>query len=164
MTNQMDLVPDYKNEFLGSFTVKRVIGIVGSEAIKFTPDTETQAKRIIINLLSRPGVTGYSSGHCHLGGIDIWTEEIGDLLGLERFIYPPANKSWETGYRPRNLQIVVASTEVHCITVKELPPTYTGMRFDYCYHCHTSEHVKSGGCWTALQAQKKGKLALWHVI
>jgi len=143
---------------------KFVMGIVGSESIKFTPETEARAKDCIRALLQLDHVTGYSSGHCHLGGIDIWTEEIGDEFGLERFIYPPKTQSWETGYKPRNLQIVKAFDEVHCVTVRELPATYKGMRFDYCYHCHTDQHVRSGGCWTALQAQKRGKPAYWHVI
>lgn len=152
---------------------KRVIGIVGSEAIKFTSETEAKAKEIIrallrgLNSLGYPSglnITGYSSGHCHLGGIDIWTEEIGDELGIIKYIFPPKTQSWETGYKPRNLQIVEASTEVHCITVRKLPADYKGMRFDGCYHCHTKDHVKSGGCWTALHAKKKGKPAFWHVI
>jgi hypothetical protein len=141
-----------------------VIGIVGSESIKFTPETEAAAKKIIRDLLTRPGVTGVSSGACHLGGIDAWAEEIGKELGLDLFIYPPKTQSWETGYKPRNLQIVKASDEVYCITVKELPLNYKGMRFDYCYHCKTRDHVKSGGCWTAKQAQKKGKFATWYVV
>lgn len=141
-----------------------IIGIVGSEGKKFTPETEQQAKHQIRLILSKPGVIGYSSGHCHLGGIDIWVEEIGRELGLEPFIFPPKNQFWETGYKPRNILIAKASDEVHCITVKTLPPNYVGMKFDFCYHCNTNSHVKSGGCWTAKYAQKLGKPAFWHVI
>lgn len=142
----------------------RVIGIVGVEAAKLDAAHEADARAIIRILLTQPDVMGYSSGHCHLGGIDILTEEIGEELNLEPFIYPPPTKSWETGYKPRNIQIVNASTEVHCITVKELPSDYKGMRFKHCYHCDTNEHIKSGGCWTAKYAKKKGKPAFWHVI
>ena len=144
--------------------LKYVVGIVGSEAIKFTPETEKKAKQIIRNLLTRSEVTGYSSGHCHLGGVDIWTEEIGNELGLEPFIFPPKDLSWHFGYKPRNLQIARASDELHCITLKELPASYIGMRFDYCYHCKTKDHVKSGGCWTLKQGEKIGKKAAWHII
>lgn len=144
--------------------MSRVIGIVGSEAAKFTLVTELKARKIIHQLLTQPGVTGVASGACHLGGIDIWAEEIGDELGLDTFIYPPKILNWAAGYRPRNLQIVKASDELHCITLKELPAGYTGMSFSYCYHCCTAGHVKSGGCWTALQAKKQGKPAYWHVI
>lgn len=140
-----------------------IIGIVGSEAAKFTEATENCAKALIVELLTRPGVTGYSSGHCHLGGIDIWTEEIGDALELTSLIYPPKSRYWEW-YKVRNIQIAKASTEVHCITLRELPSSYHGMKFKLCYHCGTDSHVKSGGCWTAKYAQRIGKPAYWHVI
>ncbi len=54
-----------------------IVGIVGSEAAKFTAETEEAAKAVIADLLTRPGVTGYSSGHCHLGGIDTWQKRLG---------------------------------------------------------------------------------------
>lgn len=143
-----------------------IYGIVGSEAAKFTPETEAEAKRIIRMILTRPNATGYSSGHCHLGGIDIWTEEIGKELGLEGFVYPAQTRVWGTvgGYKNRNIKIVGASDEVHCITVRTLPAGYTGMKFAYCYHCHTNTHVKSGGCWTMKYAIKAGKPGILHVI
>jgi len=140
------------------------LGIVGSEAAKFTPETESVARAIITALLTAPGVTGISSGACHLGGIDVWAEEIGRFWGLDLYIFPPKNRTWSTGYKPRNLLIVEASDEVHCITLKELPTGYAGMRFKLCYHCGTDTHTKSGGCWTAKMAQKAGKKAAWHII
>lgn len=142
----------------------RIVGIVGSEAAKFNWHTEMAAKKVIHDILSQFDVYAVSSGHCHLGGIDIWAEEIAMTLGLESFIYPPPTKSWETGYKLRNLQIVNKSTEIHCITIKDYPPEYNGMRFNYCYHCKANNHIKSGGCWTAKQAQKIGKPAYWHYI
>ena len=54
-----------------------------------------------------------------------------------------------------------------CITVKELPINYRGMRFPQgCYHCKTppESHVKSGGCWTALQARKMGKQTRLEIL
>lgn len=146
-----------------------VVGIVGSEAAKFTPETEKRAREIIRSILIRPGITAVSSGHCHLGGIDIWAEEIAKELGVFEdgfFIFPPKDLTWSGGYRPRNLQIVGASNEVHCITIRDYPPNYSGMRFNYCYHCgrNGEKHVKSGGCWTALQAKRRGKYAQWHII
>lgn len=145
-----------------------VVGIVGSESAKFTRETEKRAREIIRSILLKPGVTAVSSGHCHLGGIDIWAEEEAKSLGLFAhgvFIFPPKDHTWSNGYRPRNLQIARASDEVHCITIQDYPPDYTGMRFSHCYHCgYDEKHVKSGGCWTALQAKKMGKVAIWHVI
>jgi hypothetical protein len=144
-----------------------IIGIVGSEAAKFTPETEAKAKDLIRRILTQPlipAISGFSSGHCHLGGIDIWTEEIGFELGLRPYIFPPRSQSWETGYKPRNIQIAETSDEVHNITLKRLPESYKGMKFDFCYHCNTNEHVKSGGCWTAKYAQRLKKKAFWHII
>jgi hypothetical protein len=143
-----------------------IVGIVGSEAAKFTAATELQAKACILKLLTQPEVTGYSSGHCHLGGIDIWAEQIGDALKLKAYIFKPTTRSWlaPNGYKARNEAIVNASDQVHCITVRVLPDGYTGMVFPSCYHCKTKDHVKSGGCWTAIQARIQGKPAIWHVM
>jgi len=134
------------------------IGIVGHAANKFTPDTEAIARKIICSILS-PGDTLISGG-CHLGGIDIWAEEIADELGLEKEIYLPVIHKWEGGYKQRNLKIVETSDIVHCIVVAEYPASYVGMRFNYCYHCKTSDHIKSGGCWTA----KRAKEGMWHIV
>jgi len=131
------------------------IGIVGSEAAKFTSDTEAKARQTIRSLLSHGDIV--VSGACHLGGIDIWAVEEAKSLGLEYEEFPPARRSWEGGYKQRNLKIAQNSDKVVCITVKELPPNYDGMRFKLCYHCGTNEHVKSGGCWTVKEAKKMGK-------
>lgn len=134
-----------------------IIGIVGSEAKKFTPETESMARTIITAILSMPGVTGMSSGHCHLGGVDIFAEEQAAKLELPQYIFPPKTLQWEGGYKQRNIEIAKKSDEVYCITVDKLPPGYTGMRFSSCYHCKTSDHVKSGGCWTTKYARYLGK-------
>ncbi len=147
------------------------IGIVGSEAAKFTPETEARAKSVIRSMLN----TGDAviSGGCHLGGIDIWAAEIGREMQLEVIEHLPTNKSWAGGYKARNLAIVRDSDKVVCITVAKLPDTYTGMRFPLCYHCKPVadklgiefvDHVKSGGCWTMHQARKAGKGHLLVVI
>lgn len=140
------------------------VGIVGSEAAKFTPAGKVMARHVIQGLLEVPDVIEVVSGASHLGGIDRWAAEIGKALGLVVTEFPPLTHAWSSGYKPRNLQIVAASDIVHCITINALPPTYKGMRFDLCYHCGTSDHVKSGGCWTAKQARKAGKLGIIHVI
>lgn len=135
------------------------VGIVGHEAAKFTPETEQRAREIIRSLICP--LDTVVSGHCHLGGIDIWAEEEADVIGAEKLIFPPKTLSWEGGYKPRNILIAQNSDIVHCIVVRELPPSYKGMRFDHCYHCNTSDHVKSGGCWTAKRCKSGG---VWHVI
>lgn len=135
------------------------IGIVGSEGRKFTPETEAQARAIIREILAPEG-TVLVSGGCHLGGIDIWAEEEADAMGREKIIHVPKVRNWSEGYKPRNLAIARDSDVVHCITVRELPPSYSGMTFPLCYHCGTDTHVKSGGCWTMKRASK----GVLHVV
>lgn len=140
------------------------LGIVGSEAAKFTPETEQQARALIRHLIQSQSATCVVSGACHLGGIDAWSIEEARTLGCEIVEFPPATRQWSTGYRPRNLRIAEFADKVACITVKELPEGYTGMRFKLCYHCGTDAHVKSGGCWTVKQAIKMGKRGKVFVI
>ena len=136
-------------------------GIVGAEAGKFTPVTEAAAMALIDRLL-QPGDT-VVSGRSPLGGVDIFAEVVAAARGLPALIYPPATNNWQNGYKPRNLQIASASDLCHCITVTRaaLPPG-EAKRWEshYCYHCRTSDHVKSGGCWTALRCARRQ----WHVI
>ena len=131
------------------------VGIVGSEAAKFTPDTEAKAREVIRRYL-KPGDVVISGG-CHLGGIDIWAIEEGRKLGLETVEHKPKTLAWTGGYKDRNILIAKDAEYVLCITVKELPEGYNGMRFPQgCYHCGTpaEHHVKSGGCWTTKYARK----------
>lgn len=138
------------------------IGIVGSEAAKFTPETEIAARCLIQNLIRDAHLV--ISGGCHLGGIDIWAKEEAAKLGIPMLEFLPEKLQWNGGYKERNEQIAAFSDEVYCITVKELPKTYTGMRFKFCYHCKTDEHVKSGGCWTTKYARSLGKVGKTLVI
>lgn len=133
-----------------------ILGIVGSEQAKFTPETESKAREIIRELIAKYKPQYVASGECHLGGIDTFAKEEAFKLGITFLAYPPATRNWE-GYKRRNLQIAKASTYVICITIKEYPLSYDGMKFDYCYHCMTDEHIKSGGCWTVKQAKLMGK-------
>lgn len=146
------------------------IGIVGHEAAKFTPAAEQQARQFIREIYDYYARITTSlpltvvSGACHLGGIDIWAEEEADALGVQKEIYSPKTRDWTNGYKPRNIQIAKASDVLYCIVVDRLPEGYRGMHFDSCYHCHTKEHVKSGGCWTLKQAQLAGKPTTWKVV
>lgn len=148
------------------------LGIVGSEWSKFTLFGEARAKDAIRRIIREHEPTHVVSGHCHLGGIDIWAEDIADELGVAKEIYPPADLTWSGGFKPRNLQIAHNSDTLYCITVDALPSDYTGMVFEGCYHCKKSiglgacgrPHIKSGGCWTVIQGIKKGKEGRWIVI
>lgn len=141
------------------------VGIVGSEAAKFTPETERRAREIIQQIL--PHASMVISGRSPLGGIDSWAIEEAAAASVPTQEYPPARRTWEGGYKQRNLQIAQASDVVVCITLKTLPEDFTGMRFDQgCYHCGTppEDHVKSGGCWTMKQAARLGKRTRLRVI
>lgn len=143
--------------------MKRV-AIVGHEGKKFTPETEAKAREIIRGLLV--GADIVVSGGCHLGGVDIFAAEEGRAMGLVVREYLPERRSWEGGYKERNLAIAGDCDEAHCIVVAELPPTYKGMTFAGCYHCHKNRppHVKSGGCWTVVRAERLGVPGFWHII
>jgi hypothetical protein len=141
------------------------VGIVGHEALKFTPDGERKARGFISHLLrTKHKDAELVSGACHLGGIDVWAEEIADALPIPKHIYPPRTKQWSTGYKPRNVQIAEASDIVYVLVVDVLPDDWQGMRFKTCYHCHDAAHVKSGGCWTGHVARRLGKPVTWQVI
>lgn len=133
------------------------LGIVGSEDAKFTRETEILARAQIRALIKKYKADIVISGACHLGGIDKWAVEEAEKHKISFIEYKPKTLQWEGGYKDRNLLIVRYSDIVVCITVKELPLGYEGMRFKLCYHCGTTDHVKSGGCWTVKQAKKMGK-------
>jgi len=153
-----------------------IIGVVGSEAAKFTPETQAEARRVIRQLIA--GASLVVSGHSPLGGIDWWAIEEAKQLDIPTLEFPPipvrGRMSWLLSFKPRNLRIATASDMVICITVKQLPVGYTGRRFGSCYHCQryaphfggsaTIEHVKSGGCWTMWQAAHMGKQTQLEVI
>lgn len=138
------------------------IGIVGHADDKFTPHTEAIAQAIIAHVLHKDDTL--VSGGCHLGGIDIFAEKYADAHGIPKIIHYPKKNQWSGGYRERNLKIARDSDEVHVIVVSEYPLTYKGRRFKLCYHCKTSNHVKSGGCWTGVKAKEMDKPVYWHII
>lgn len=133
-----------------------ILGIVGSEGKKFTAMTEELAKVEIRRLIKQYDAKTVCSGACHLGGIDVWAIEVAKEQGLNTIEFPPEFLGWEA-YKTRNIQIAATSDVVVCITIKELPESYKGMRFNLCYHCATKDHVKSGGCWTTKYARKLNK-------
>lgn len=136
-----------------------IIGIVGSEETKFTHLGKVRAFSKLLEIIENPEITEVVSGKCHLGGIDIWAIQVAKEVGKICTEFPPDRLSWEW-YKKRNLLIANKSDVVHCITVDKLPDTYNGMKFDYCYHCKTDGHIKSGGCWTMKQA----KVGVLHVV
>lgn len=137
------------------------LGIVGAEGAKFNTATERAARSLVRQLLQLNGsVHEVVSGACHLGGIDVWAIEeaqhanvvYGASLTTREF--PPKSQRWEPeGYKERNILIAHNSDKVICITLAELPLDFKGMRFGLCYHCKSTKHIKSGGCWTVKHAR-----------
>lgn len=143
-------------------------GIVGHEGAKFTPAMEGRARGLIVkilNLRDDDGLLRFDrivSGDCPLGGVDLWARQEAEAQGRPFVGFPPASDDWAGGFKPRNIQIAEASDVVYSIVVAQLPPGYTGRRFEYCYHCLSDSHIKSGGCWTVKHALGLGKRG--HVL
>lgn len=136
------------------------LGVVGPEQAKFTSATEASAKEEIRRAVERHGADTLISGHCPLGGVDIYAEEMALELGLRMIVHAPSSLRWggPGGYMERNLAIARDSDLVLVVALEELPPGYHGMRFDDgCYHCkgRNPQHVKSGGCWTAWRCRRR---------
>jgi hypothetical protein len=147
------------------------IGIVGHGSDKFTIESKQKAIDLITHIVEESQHETQEnpiiiSGHSPVGGIDIWAEDVAQAYNLKTEIKVPLQNMWDAayGYKQRNLDIARCSDVVHVILVDVLPPKYKGMRFNSCYHCNTNSHIKSGGCWTGLQAKKLGKPVHWHII
>ncbi len=135
------------------------LGIVGHAQDKFTHLTELTARSKIIEFILQYKPTSIISGHCHLGGVDIYAEEIASSLDIPLIIHKPLILSWsgKGGYRDRNLKIAKDSHLTLVVVVKDYPVHYTGLRFNGCYHCggRNPKHVKSGACWTAWKSKRR---------
>lgn len=146
------------------------LGVVGHEQAKFTPHTEQLARQAINDAIDRHKPVALVSGHCPLGGVDIYAEEIARERGLEMIVHAPKTPTWNGpgGYRERNLRIAHDSDLVLVVALRELPPGFIGMRHKHCYHCRSyapptdlhPTHVKGGGCWTAWQCRARE----WAII
>ncbi len=135
------------------------LGVVGPEQAKFTSSTEKLARAAIREAAARHGATALVSGHCPLGGVDIYAEEEAAAMGLRMIVFAPKTFSWDGpgGYRARNLMIAKTSDVVLMVALRELPPSFRGEDYGECYHCkgRNPPHVKSGGCWTAWKCRAR---------
>lgn len=153
------------------------IGIVGNGEDKFTSKGRMRAYIAIANAIAaNPGAL-IRSGHSIMGGVDIWTEIIADILkrGQDLDIKAPKVERWcgddsEYGYHARNLDIA-KSDKVYVIVADQYPRDYSGHRYPACYHCesrtspvHNPPHVKSGACWTGIKALELGNEVEWIVV
>jgi hypothetical protein len=161
----------------------RKIAIVGPQASKWTPEKEALAKVKILEILGNTNVL--ISGHCPLGGIDIWAEEMAKENNIETLIFKPQTNQWSDeiveigdekvkgfedigykakiklkGYKSRNIDIAEACDALYCII-----PYRFGL---FCTH-HKDEqdqtdHPNNGGCWTRQYARKIGKQTYLEII
>jgi hypothetical protein len=140
------------------------LGVVGHAAEKFTVKTEREARQSINDMIDSLKPTHIVSGRCHMGGIDVWAEEIAAERGLKTAIYEPRVLNWsaEGGFMDRNLAIAKNSDAVLCVVVADYPKGFKGKKFDGCYHCKglRPKHCKSGGCWTAMHC----RFNLWALV
>jgi hypothetical protein len=142
------------------------IGIVGNGEDKFTINGKDRAFTTIYRIfLDNPNCV-LVSGHSPVGGIDIWAETEAKMCNISMDLKIPKQHKWdaEYGYKQRNLDIAKDSDELHIILVDKYPENYQNSKFEKCYHCNTSDHVKSGACWTAKEARKLGKKVIYHII
>lgn len=139
------------------------IGIVGNAADKFSVKTARVAREAIREIIAEYAPSHIVSGHCHLGGVDIWAEEIAREMGVKTIIHEPAVHNWTYGYMPRNILIAHDSDIVVCIVARDYPKSFPEEdRYLACYHCKRRRppHTKSGGCWTAMRAG----FSEWRII
>ena len=142
------------------------IGIIGHGEDKFTHTSFLFAIATVRSILKKYKDIILVSGHSPVGGIDIIAEENAKELNIPLDLKIPKQHKWdaEYGYKQRNLDIAKDSDELYVILVDKYPPNYKGMKFNKCYHCNTTEHIKSGACWTAKQAKKLNKKVIYHII
>ena len=155
------------------------IAIVGSAADKFIPETEAKAREIINSILTEAqkkygdGLVMVSGG-CHLGGVDIFSEEESFKLKIKTQIYKPQVLQWNRpgtyGFKKRNRDIAEHCNELHVVVPAKYPDSYTGFRYKACYHCggpkdpRATDHIKTGGDWTANVAIHLRKKVYRHII
>lgn len=147
------------------------IGIIGHGENKFTEKTKQEAKNIIRKIFHIRKIAFLDnlylvSGHSPVGGVDIYAEEIAKEMDIKLDLKIPKQHKWdaEYGYKQRNIDIAKDSDEIYIILVDKYPPNYKGMRFEKCYHCNSTDHIKSGACWTGRYAKKLGKVTKWYLL
>lgn len=147
-----------------------VLGIVGCAEEKFTDYSRAQAWRTIDRLIEQYRPTLVVSGACPMGGVDKYAELRAFACRTPFKDFPPEVPQWRPrdgrkGFEARNLEIADASDVLANIVLDTYPPGFPeSKKFKMCYHCRSTDHIKSGGCWTMHQAAKRGKQTQLIVI
>lgn len=143
------------------------IGIIGHASDKFNEKGKYLALKEINYILDTFKSNDiFVSGRCPMGGIDIWSEEQAIKRKIETDIKAPKQHVWnaEYGFKQRNLDIAQESKRLYVILVSSYPENYGDMKFEYCYHCNLTNHIKSGACWTAKKAKNFGNEVIFKII
>ena len=156
------------------------VGIIGAEAAKWPDERHNEVRVVIHDIMLKCWLDNDStpfilvSGHCHLGGADMWAEDEAKLLDWaydSKYIFEPKQLQWDApyGFKKRNLDIAKFSDELHVVVAKDYPTDFEGMKFPNCYHCakvgRPTKHLKSGACWTANEFVRiHSKEPIYHII
>jgi len=114
------------------------IGITGSRDLSFAQTK--QAKRILAGLLSVYGPDD-ELHHGDARGIDKLAKSVGSLYGMKTIAHHPKTQRWDTGYKPRNIEIVESS--------------------DFLLAIHCPDSTTNGTLWTYNYAIRKGIRCDW---
>ena len=119
------------------------IAIVGSSHLSEGEERTARqvSSTILKNYLKQGTVTLISGG---AKGVDTQAEDVAKQLGIECKIFKPAEQNWD-GYKVRNLRIAQECDVLYCLPTK--------LKMEPCYHCNTTDHERSGACWTLKQAK-----------
>lgn len=138
------------------------VAIVGNQPDKFENEDKVTDE---ISKLMKTVKTVIIGGH---EGMDAWVWQMANRDEIPVEVFKPTRKTWagEGGLAERNMMIANECDEIHIFVSSAYPENYNGVIYNRCYHCGDKRpwHVKSGGCWTAVQAEKMGKNAVWHII
>lgn len=87
-------------------------------------------------------------------GIDAIVRDMAEEQNIPCRVFTSKVKQWEgdllhDGFKERNLRIVAYCDNLVCFASQ--------LRNTPCYHCGTSEHERTGGCWTMKKAKESNK-------
>ena len=140
------------------------IAIVGADGRKWTENDPELVKYIIRHILTKYDNPTLISGHCPLGGVDLWAEEVAKELQIPMRIFKPKQNAWKF-YKQRNIQIAE-----FCDVLYDIEPLKScrfcgglGVRGEKtCSFCE-GDGAYSGGTWTLKYAKTLGK-EVWKII
>lgn len=81
-------------------------------------------------------------------GIDTFAKDMAEKMNTGWSIHRPKHKNWQF-YRVRNIEIAEECDVLYNIVIK-------GNK-EFCYHCNSATHNRSGACWTMKYAKSIGK-------